>query len=270
VLDGEDVGMDNTVSIDATTTLTGFAEVDFGTTAPLNSSLDVNGITVTGSSNNVEIIDGLTVNLKTVPDDPVTISATRDTGALKTKLEAIVEKANAFLGFLAEQSEYDAKTKTAGVLSGDALATGIGRKVRTAFGLEVSGGVHQSLGDLGISFNSEGRVELDDSVLKTALDENPLAVRDLLRSTNVTEPNGLMSKLSSVLSPYTEEEGPLKTRLETLDSIVERADERLLALNARSEKYRVRLEAQFLRMEQSLAALSGTQSFFATNQIGLY
>lgn len=271
VLDGEDTGLSNTIVVDGTTTLAGFDEVDFGTTAAADAQMTINGIAIQSESNTVEPLEGLTLELFEEGGDPVTITVSQDVGALRTKLEDLASKANEVIDFLKSQARYDPTTRTAGTLSGDSLIQSIEGTLRSAFSTTIeTTGPFRSLADLGFSLDSAGRVEIDSDTLTEAL-ESPKAVRDLLQSTQPDDPEGLGAQMRGMLTRFASgDDSLLQLRVGTLEDRIESLDDRLLVLDARAERYRSRLEKQFAALEQALAGISSTQQFFANNKIGIY
>ena len=270
VLDGEDTGQANTVTIDASTTLTGFADGDFGSVAPLDANFSLNGVAIVSASNQPSPVAGVTLDLKEEGGADVTLTVEQDVDALKGKLKDVVKNVNSVLTFLRDQSRFNTSTNSAGVLSGDTLIQRVGSTLRRALSFQVGSGKYTSLADLGLEFDREGNVSFDSETLDEALTD-PEAVRDLLRSTVANTPDGLGAQIVDEIKSYTDTtSGLLQDRIKSLDSRIELFDSRLEVLETRVGRYRTRLEKQFTRLEQALASLSGAQQFFQTNQIGIY
>ena len=123
-----------------------------------------------------------------------------------------------------------------------------------------------SLSDIGISFNKDGTVSVDDTKLSAMLTRNPDAVEALFNPlrdvthTAVTDP-GVSLMLQSIKSQATASNGALealRSRLEKAASVI--AANRV-KVETREEAYRARLEKQFGAMDARIGALKATQSY---------
>ena len=78
---------------------------------------------------------------------------------------------------------YDAATKTAGPLLGDALLRSIEQDMRRALTSPVAGssGDYTTLASIGITTNADGTLELDAAKLKKALDRGLRSRRQAVR-----------------------------------------------------------------------------------------
>jgi flagellar hook-associated protein 2 len=154
---------------------------------PLNTT-DGNGATVEHwlerSSNTLDdIISGVTLDLHA--PGTVQINLTRQTDALKVKLNAMVSAYNDVITYIKEQTAYDTTTKTAGVLMGNPAVADIQTQIRSPLMGQISGftkGVDSfvTLGQIGLSVDSAGKLTLDETKLSDAIAKNYTAVLDLI------------------------------------------------------------------------------------------
>ncbi|TWI64604.1 flagellar hook-associated protein 2 [Pseudoduganella lurida] len=143
------------------------------TSAAQDTKLSVNGIAVTSHSNNVgEAIQGVTLNVSKVGAS--TLSISKNTSAVKTNVEAFVKAYNDLNTTLKKLTGYDADTKVAGALQGDATAQSVQSQVRRMLTSNVSGiaGAFTNLGQVGISFAKDGTLSLDSTKFQKAIDSN--------------------------------------------------------------------------------------------------
>src|SRR4051794_2159723 len=82
----------------------------------------IGGIAVTSPTNTLTNVAGLSITLgpATALDTPVEVNVAPDTSSLKTALKSLVDNVNAGLKSFDALTTYDASTKTAGALYGDA------------------------------------------------------------------------------------------------------------------------------------------------------
>ncbi|WP_395401572.1 flagellar filament capping protein FliD [Pseudoduganella sp. UC29_106] len=143
------------------------------TSAAQDTKVNVNGITVTSSSNAIsEAIQGVTLNVTKVGS--TTLNVSKDTGTIKSNLTAFVKAYNDLNKALKDLTAYDPETKKAGILQGDATAQTIQSQLRRMLGSEITGlsGGLRNLGQVGITFDKDGSLALDNSKLQKAIDGN--------------------------------------------------------------------------------------------------
>lgn len=132
------------------------------------------GSTVINSPTNQlsSFIPGVTLNLlKADPAKPVTVTVANDTAAAAKAVEDFVGAYNAVQSFIADQSSFDADTQAAGVLLGNRDAIGLADDLSAALSATVPGltGGANRLGAVGLSFDAQGRLNLDSAKLNQAL-----------------------------------------------------------------------------------------------------
>jgi len=139
----------------------------------LDALLEIDGIAVSQSTNTVkDAIDGVTLNLaQTNVDETLTLTVSRDTKAITTAVEAFVKAYNSASGTLKSLTAYNGPGATNnGILLGDATARGIQTQMRNLLNTSVnSGGELTTLSQIGVSFNLDGTLSLNNSKLNNAI-----------------------------------------------------------------------------------------------------
>jgi len=147
------------------------------------------GVVVTRSSNTVsDLYEGVTLTLKQAdPTVTVTLEVDKDVDDLTAKVKTWVDTLNATLTSIDSQSAYDASTKTGGPLMGDSAVRSIRAQLMSALTNTTTNGPLRSLTQIGITIARNGRLELNQDTLRTAVTDQTEAVADLLgRSAAVT------------------------------------------------------------------------------------
>jgi flagellar hook-associated protein 2 len=132
----------------------------------------IDGITVTRPSNSVSgAIEGVTLSLaKAAPGSTTTLTVARDVDGMKAALDAFVKAYNDAAAALRNLSAYDAETRTAAVLQGDAALRSVQSRLRAALGAAVQfAGGYDSLSALGIAVQRDGSLLADSAKLRAAL-----------------------------------------------------------------------------------------------------
>ncbi len=95
---------------------------------------------VTSSSNQVDdVIEGVTLNLKSASTSTVTLTVANDTEAVKSKIEAFVDSYNKAYQFLNSQFEVIGATGRAGTLAGDSTVRAIQSQLASVVSGAISG-----------------------------------------------------------------------------------------------------------------------------------
>lgn len=155
----------------------------------------LDGIAFTSSSNTLtNVIQGATVTLvKAEPDRRVNLAVTRDTDGVVQTIRGMMTAYNRINGFIRETSQFDAKTFDSGPLFGDSIAS----QVQAVLGSTVFGSTQglnsnlRNLTQIGFALDASGNLTLDESSLRNAIDTNPTAVGNLLRSTGLGSNNNI-------------------------------------------------------------------------------
>ncbi|CAL62019.1 putative flagellar hook-associated protein 2 FliD [Herminiimonas arsenicoxydans] len=134
----------------------------------------IDGIEIKNPSNTLDKnIEGLNITLAKI--GKTTVSLTRDTSSITSAVNAFVTAYNELHGTLKYQTSYNAETKTGGPLVGDATARTIQLGIQRMFSTQPEGltGELKNLSQIGISFQKDGTLALDNAKLQTAVTKFP-------------------------------------------------------------------------------------------------
>jgi flagellar hook-associated protein 2 len=176
VLTAEETGTDSAFSLAVTggdanlQSLATFDAANPNARVAQNAVVEIEGETITSQSNQISTaITDVTFTAKAVGATTVDI-ARSDTSALDT-VKAFVTAYNDIAKELRTVSAYDAGTKKAGALNGDATVRTLQGLLRNAIGAapaELEGTAYENLSALGISFKTDGTISLDETKFKKA------------------------------------------------------------------------------------------------------
>ena len=199
VLTSDETGLENKLDITVTETiddgaaLEGLSLLSYSSTlgsgnmaenqAAQNAEIRINNLVVTGSKNTIDsAIDGLSLNLKEVTTDSLTLTVAQDTSGAKQAVTGFVAGYNQLVSSLSSVSTYDADAGTASSLTGDGTIRSIESNLRSILNSSVEnvGGDYSTLASLGITTDAiTGSLEIDNAVLDSALAANPLDVANV-------------------------------------------------------------------------------------------
>lgn len=144
--------------------------------AAQDASLKINGLPVTRPSNSIsDVIDGVTLNLNTTTTGAAQLDLSRETGTIKDNLKALVVAYNEFAENLKILGDRDSEVEQyGGALAGDSLLQSVQSQVRQLITRTSStpGGTIQAARNVGLSFDRNGVLQLDEAKLDGALQNN--------------------------------------------------------------------------------------------------
>lgn len=151
--------------------------------AAANAEFSVNGVDITKSSNTVsDVISGVTFTLKAQTTSAVTLNVGHDIDSIISSLQDLVTAYNDVNSFINSQFTYNSTTKAAGVLAGDSTLRTIQSNLQSKVVQLISNRytAYSIANQIGLEFNSDGSLTLDEATLRSALSSNFTGVAALL------------------------------------------------------------------------------------------
>lgn len=201
--------------------------------AELDAKFTINGVTFERSSNNVDdAIEGLDFTLLKGGNSEAEMSVNKDLDASKENLKGFIDAFNEMNRIIRSRTFIDGESGNKGPLQGVRSIRNLTINLRmtglTSFGGAAAGEV-ASLNDLGITFENNGNMTIDDEdKLKEILNERPDEILALFSSEN--SPIGQMKTQAE---SFTKSNGLLSTIESGIDQKIGRLDRRI----ASEERY---------------------------------
>jgi flagellar hook-associated protein 2 len=274
IVSATETGAANAITIAVSGGDGGLASLAYAAGAPSNPMLElqaaadanvvIDGFPVTSSTNAIsDAIDGVTLNLVSAkPGTTLDFSVEYNPEGAKTSVAGFVTAYNKLIDTVTELTRYNADTRDAAPLLGDATVRGIRDQLRREISTALGSGTFTSLAAIGVTTETTGKLAVDATKLSAAIDDDFDAVGALFSGTN-----GLATRLDNIAkatlssgSTITTREDALKTTLKTITSQRETLDERI-------ERVRSRLLDQFNAMDALLGQLKNTSAFLS-QQLG--
>lgn len=237
------------------------------TVAAQNAVMVIDGITVEKSSNTIsDALEGVTFNLlKANPDTSTTLTIEKDKSSTEAAVKALVTTYNELEKTIGNLSRYDAANKQAAVLTGDSTVRMIQSRVRALLnGSQSAAGGISSLSELGISFQKDGTLALDNSKLSAVLDDpdkNIAAFFTTQAGDGVTSVEGFASRLSELIDGMTRSDGLINSRMDGINSMIKGIGKQRDALGHRLEEIEKRLRTQFTALDTMIASMTQTSNY---------
>jgi len=272
VLSSEETGIDHQLDINLSGgTSVAYTELDTALTNQTqlskaqNAKLTFNGIAITSQSNKIEnITDNLTLELtKTNVGEPLTLTVGRDDDAITKSLESLVSAYNSLVGrvktaTVSKVESGDTKKITRAALSGDSTASSMMRQLRAVFSNLPDGGY---LSQVGLKFDKNGEISLDKTALAKSLDKDPDILNNMLLGKD-----SIVDRLSTTLEPYSKSRGLFDNRVSSLNSEIDRLQDKTAQLDVQMESLYQRYLKQFTAMQQLQSQMQQTSGLFGMSQ----
>ena len=174
-------------------TVTAPSDTQAGETAKAqDAEVVIDGLTIKSASNTLSTaIQGVTLTLtKADKDKPQQVTVASDSGGVKTALDGMVKAYNDLMGTIKSLTSFDmtgvkpGDPAKRGPLNGDATVRAIQSQIRAAFSSPVEGaGSFKLMAEIGLSFDKDGMMTLDEAKLGKAVESSPDDVLALFAAT---------------------------------------------------------------------------------------
>jgi flagellar hook-associated protein 2 len=258
------------------------ARVFFGSSDPARAVL------LSSSKNTLDsVIQGVSIDLKSVSADPVTLSVTRDTKAIEDGIGTFITTFNDIISRIDKQTAYDQDTNTKGTLLGDSTTELLRQSLYTTIEGKTQNvnGQFKSLLDVGVKVGQGGQLSLDSDKFRAALEQDPQGVADLFTARvlktstsssvngdpniTTTDPNapqefsslGVISQIEELGNRYLNSvDGTLTKRSQTVKEQIAFQNQRIADFDVLLNNKRTILQQQFLAMEEAIGKLQSQGS----------
>ncbi len=264
------------------------ARVFFGSSDPASAVL------ITNSSNTMDgVISGVTVDLKSASEEPVTLTIAQDQESMETQIKTFVDSFNNLMKRVSTQTRFVQETEEKGPLLGDGTMI----SMRNAMFNQLLGSnkgfseTFDQLSDVGLSLGSGGVLQFDKERFREAYEEDPQSVEDLFNRRTVDpngndipvsdgitgrDPNadtayselGVIPNIEQFIEAYVNTiDGVLTRKNESISDQIELQKKDIERINQTLEIKRAKLTRQFTAMEQAIAQLQSQQSSLSSIQM---
>jgi flagellar hook-associated protein 2 len=260
VIQGDDEGSANTVSVDTSGLSGGTAPSFTESVSASDAEVTVNGITITADSNTVtDAVPGLTLDLTEVTTSAITVTVAADPEAIEAKVQTFVDAYNAVLSYVDVNSVFDSDEGIRGPFVGETSVKRVVNGLRSVLGEEFSdlGQDYDALSLVGISTNSDDELEIDSDLFQDLLNDEPDQIADLF-----TGADGFIEAMIAKVDVYTDStDGSLAIRQDTLEARIDDMEDQVDVYDRRLDRMNARLRSQFTAMETLVGTMNGTGQY---------
>jgi flagellar hook-associated protein 2 len=229
----------------------------------INSFGSVNFLRASSSNTFTNAAQGLDVTVKEPGEEPAEVTITRDTAAIESALNGFVSTYNTFVSAAAELTKFDLAANQKGVLQGSGTVLRVSDRLDRLVTRRISSSTSsvQSLLDLGIRFDTGGKLTFDLEVFQSAIETDAEAVTDFFLTNN----SGFADIADEVLDSLTDTfNGTFAIERKSLENNINTLTTRVEEIDAVLEVRRVRLLQEFIQTESILGTLTSQQQALGT------
>ncbi len=270
VLQADETGEDNRISLLTQLSALALTEKTGADGASLNARFSVDGIDYQRQDNTItDIIPSVQFTLQGTGAS--TISVSNDEEKIKELITNLVTAYNDILAEISANSGYDTDTEELGILAStgfDDLPSSMQNLMNTFIQAGADSPV-TSIFDLGLSYESDGTITIDDDALTTMLEDNFADLAAFFNGDDDSGITGFADKVSDFLRNaatedsgiYASETSLVQQRIDSLEEQIEKDTERL------DKKYEI-LTKQYVELDSYLSEMTNmsdylTQTFAA-------
>lgn len=234
-----------------------------GDFAKLDAKFSINGLELTRSTNNVsDAVAGLNITLKKAGSTAIEVTQSSE---IEEKLTAYTTAYNAVQDFIAEQYKKDPLNRPTGILAGDPALRNVQRQLTTLTGIRSldNGGALDSLAQIGINSDKNGRLELNKTTLSESLQANTGDVRALLFGKTAGETGVFQSSYAITNGLSDSVTGSVQTAINGYQSSAKTLNNTILSRTEILNSMRDSLSRRFAAADAAIGQLNGQGSSLA-------
>ena len=222
--------------------------------AAADASLKIDDVAVTSASNTLTSISGLSINLLKAGSTTVTVTK-NSTTSLTAALNAFVTAYNSANTTMGGLGAYNATTKKAGALQGNATLRTAQTQVRSLLFSNPTGGSspYQLLSDIGVSLAKDGSLSIDSTKLNKAIAADFSTVASLVAKIGDAYDTALKTTVGS--------DGSIAAAQKSANATIKDLNARQTSVSSHLTKIEAQYRAQFTALDTLVAKMKATSTY---------
>jgi flagellar hook-associated protein 2 len=259
VLQANNTGENNRISH---ITGLGMTEVQGAAPGSLNSKITVDGISYQRQTNAItDVLAGVTLQLKGTGSASVSIS--QDNAAVRGAITGLVEAYNDVVQEISTHVTYDEETKKVGILAGTNIpdvVSSLRALMSTVVKADTKGHI-TSMYNLGMAFNRDGTLSLDDKVLDAALRDDSEGVQAFFLGDKDQKIEGFADRINERFRALTSSSGLVETEKKATQNQIDGLNLQIARDTERLDKKYESLSQQFVALDSYMNQQSSIANF---------
>jgi len=227
-----------------------------------DAELEVNGIAITGTTNRIEeAIQGVTLDISAVSENPVSLVIERDEASLKETINEFVSTYNEVRSTIDRMTAFNGEGETSGELLGDRTVRTVEDRIRRDITDSLGNGDLNRLAQIGIDIDERGRLQVDETKLDEAVATNPEGLMAFFAGD--TEEAGFAGRLNATLESITADDGIIQVSVNSAESRIDNLDKRIARAELSIERNIERYRSQFSQLDGMIAQMNSTSAYLS-------
>lgn len=228
-----------------------------------NSVIKVNGFEVEFDGTKIDsLFPGVILDLKeAAPGKEFQLKIFADNAKIAGKIHGLVDKLNEVLKFVQQQNTLDETSNTANTLGGDVTIQNIESMIRrwilTPIATEVGG---MRLSDIGVTFQRNGLLEVNEDRMNKALNEKFDAVAQYFTG-YLSQDDGFADHIAASIKTFTQQGGIVASRSQGIKDRIKDIDKQIENTEKNLEQRRKMLQDKFAALDAAMGKLKGQQQY---------
>jgi len=230
--------------------------------APQDAELTLDGLEIRGASNQLKnVLSGVDLNLDAVTEGTIEFEVERDDEGVSARVQAFLDSYNESLDeILTLTRAADEDGRNRGILASSSTFRSLRFAMRTKLTAPVMiDGRQQSLEQIGIIADRNGKLSLKASTFTNALQSNPNLVEDIFSGEG-----GVATRLETLLDGYARTGGILDQQVEASERRVGLFTRRMQSIEISLAKREENLLTELAAMQSLIGTLSSQQSYLGS------
>lgn len=221
-----------------------------------DARIAIDGIETTSPTNTFSGIAGMDLTVKSVTTSPVSVESSKNQTVATDAVKNFLDKYNAVNDYLAQLTKYDASTKQAGLLQGDATAASMQNSLRSMVSKAFASNDATAL---GLTIERGGSLKMDATKFANALSSNADGAKALFTSSGAS---GVADVLRQSMTNILGEGGTLKTKESTYTALLGRNQAQQTRVNERATRLEEMYTRQFQALDSKLTAMQAVSAYW--------
>ncbi|MCK9294044.1 MAG: flagellar filament capping protein FliD [Desulfobulbaceae bacterium] len=233
--------------------------------ASLNSQFAVDGINYQRKTNSFsDVLAGVTITL--AGDGTSTITVSNNNASVKDMIKGLVTAYNDAVQEVRTNSSYDAETGEFGSLFGTTLRdlpNTLSNLMTATFNGDSTGTV-TTLFDLGLEFNRDGTISLNEETVDAALADNPDAVSAFFLGDSDRDMQGFADMVNEQMRTMTSSQGQIDGEKQSAQDRITEIEAKVASENARLDKKYELMTKQFIELDRYMNQMTSLSNYLGS------
>lgn len=232
--------------------------------ASLNAQFSIDGINYQRQSNSFnDVMTGVTLTLKDAGTATVTVGNNNE--GIKEMIQSLVSDYNAAVQEVRDKSGYDSEKEEFGLLAGTTLRDlpfTLRNLMSSTVRADESGQV-TTLFALGMEFNRDGTITLDEEMLDAVLADNPDSISAFFLGDADNNITGFADTVNDALRSITGTEGQIDGEKKSAQARIDALEFKIEAENDRLDRKYTILAKQFAELDRYMNEMTNLSSYLS-------